>query len=177
MKIVEQIAKQAFQVDKLYDQASSAGIDGNYNIVGYYEDEHSLGVIATVVYKPCDIRIYDTAYHAVDKLFEKKYLVLKDGTIKKPDNTTLEFYEEEDENIRNYYSSELEKLENLLAGYKGDNSELKRYRVWAKMTSYCYIEVEAMSETDAIKIAEDTDGGEFITCDDGDWEVTEANEI
>lgn len=52
-----------------------------------------------------------------------------------------------------------------------------KYRVWAKMTTYSYIEVEAGSESEAISIAEDTDGGEFITSDDGDWEITEAELI
>ena len=38
----------------------------------------------------------------------------------------------------------------------------KKYRVWAKMTSYSYLDVEAESEDEAINIANETDGGEFI---------------
>ena len=54
----------------------------------------------------------------------------------------------------------------------------KKYRVWAKMTSYCYLEVEAENEAEARSIAEDTDGGEFDSVDcDGNWEITEAEEI
>ena len=53
----------------------------------------------------------------------------------------------------------------------------KKYRVWAKMTSYAYIEVEAENASEARSIAEDTDGGEFISSEDGDWEITEAEEI
>lgn len=60
----------------------------------------------------------------------------------------------------------------------------KKYRVWAKMTSYSYLDVEAKSEDEAINIANETDGGEFIptTSEDsaGDWkilpDVKEVNE-
>ena len=48
---------------------------------------------------------------------------------------------------------------------------MSTFRVWAKMTSYSYVEVEAESEEEAISIADDMDGGEFIPTDDGDWEV------
>lgn len=47
----------------------------------------------------------------------------------------------------------------------------KTYRVWAKVTSYCYLDVEASSEDEAFAIADDTDGGDFIPCDDGEFEV------
>lgn len=48
------------------------------------------------------------------------------------------------------------------------------YRVWAKMTSYCYLDVDAASADDAYAIACDTDGGDFIEDDNpnsGDWEI------
>ena len=37
-----------------------------------------------------------------------------------------------------------------------------KYRVMYKSTDYFYIDVEADSIESALKIAEDTDGGEFI---------------
>lgn len=46
------------------------------------------------------------------------------------------------------------------------------YRVWAKMTSYCYLDVEAASVEDALAFAEDADGGDFIEDPvSGDWEI------
>ena len=45
------------------------------------------------------------------------------------------------------------------------------YRVWAKMTTYCYIDVEAEDEDAALEFAEDADGGDFINSDEGDWEI------
>ena len=48
---------------------------------------------------------------------------------------------------------------------------MAKYRVWAKMISYSYLEVEAESKEEAEAIAEETDGGEFIPTDDGDWEL------
>ena len=37
-----------------------------------------------------------------------------------------------------------------------------KYRVWAKSTEYFYLDVEADSEEEAMDIAADTDGGEFL---------------
>ena len=49
---------------------------------------------------------------------------------------------------------------------------MKTYRVWAKTTSWAYLDVEAEDEEEAYRIADSTDGGEFIGSDvDGDWEV------
>lgn len=45
------------------------------------------------------------------------------------------------------------------------------YRVWAKMTNYCYLDVEADSIDEAEEIADETDGGDFINSEDGDWEI------
>jgi len=36
-----------------------------------------------------------------------------------------------------------------------------KYRVYAKMVSYCYIDIEADSKEEAEMFAEDIDGGEF----------------
>lgn len=49
---------------------------------------------------------------------------------------------------------------------------MAKYRVWAKMTTYCYLDVEAEDEEQAKDVAEETDGGDF-TADDmqGDWEI------
>ena len=50
---------------------------------------------------------------------------------------------------------------------------MKTYRVWAKVTSYVYLDVEAESPEKAREIAEEADGGEFSRpkIDDGDWEI------
>ena len=51
------------------------------------------------------------------------------------------------------------------------------YRVWAKMTTYCYLDVEAEDAYEANEIAENTDGGDFIEDSDpynGDWEIMES---
>ena len=53
---------------------------------------------------------------------------------------------------------------------------MAKYRVWAEMITDCYVEVEAESEEDAMNIAEDIDGGDFVI-DDGDWKITHADEI
>ena len=45
-----------------------------------------------------------------------------------------------------------------------------KYRVMYKSTEYLYIDVEADSIEEAIEIAENTDGGEFIEDGVGDWE-------
>ena len=49
---------------------------------------------------------------------------------------------------------------------------MKTYRVWAKITSYAYIDIEAESAQEAEFMAENTDGGDFIPSEnDGDWEI------
>ena len=45
-----------------------------------------------------------------------------------------------------------------------------KYRVMYKSTDYLYIDVEANSIEEAMEIAENTDGGEFIEDGVGDWE-------
>ena len=50
------------------------------------------------------------------------------------------------------------------------------YRVWAKMVTYAYLDVEAESEDEAVEIAYDADGGDFIEDTDpysGSWEIME----
>lgn len=51
---------------------------------------------------------------------------------------------------------------------------MTKYRVFAKMTSYAYLDVEAETGEEAKEIAENTDGGEFISTEDGDWEIENA---
>lgn len=53
----------------------------------------------------------------------------------------------------------------------------KKYRVWAKMTSWSYIDVETEDGNEAIAIGKNTDGGEFTSVDEGDWEVMYAEPI
>ena len=50
---------------------------------------------------------------------------------------------------------------------------MAKYRVFAKMTSYAFLDVEAETGEEAKEIAESTDGGEFISTEDGDWEIDE----
>ena len=55
----------------------------------------------------------------------------------------------------------------------------KRYKVIAKMSTYLYVYVDANSNAEAMDIASDMDGGEFIPYDqgimaDGDWEIVDV---
>lgn len=53
----------------------------------------------------------------------------------------------------------------------------KIFKVWAKCTSYCWLDVEADNKEEAEEIAENTDGGDFeqpIDSDDGDWEIVDT---
>lgn len=53
----------------------------------------------------------------------------------------------------------------------------KRYKVVAKMSTYCYVYVDANSNSEAIEIASEMDGSDFIPMEQGtvgDWEITEA---
>jgi len=55
----------------------------------------------------------------------------------------------------------------------------KRYKVFAKMTTYLYVHVDADSEDDAIDMAKNIDGGDFIPLNqgivaEGDWEIIDA---
>ena len=59
--------------------------------------------------------------------------------------------------------------------YKEEN-HMAMYRVWAKMTSYAYLDVDASSKEEAEKIAEEIDGGEFIPTEDGDWEIMDSTD-
>lgn len=39
----------------------------------------------------------------------------------------------------------------------------KTFRVYAKVVTYCYLDVEAENQEQAEEIAQDTDGGDFTT--------------
>lgn len=49
------------------------------------------------------------------------------------------------------------------------------YRVYAKMKTGLHIDIEAESEEEAMEIADETDGGDFIESPfDCSWEITHA---
>ena len=55
---------------------------------------------------------------------------------------------------------------------------MKTYRVWAKMTTYCYIDIEEENASYAMAEAEKIDGGEFIPDDSlGEWDILSADEL
>jgi len=55
---------------------------------------------------------------------------------------------------------------------------MSKFRVYAEVTTRCYIDVDAESEEQALAIGEDTDGGDFISEEDtGDWKVYQATKI
>ena len=55
--------------------------------------------------------------------------------------------------------------------------EKKTYRVWAIASTHCYIDIEAEDEDKAKDIANDADGGDFVSTAYGDWEITDAIEL
>jgi len=57
---------------------------------------------------------------------------------------------------------------------------MNKYKVFAKMTTYLYVHVDANNYEEAMKIASDIDGGQFIPLnqgivESGDWEITDAH--
>ena len=52
---------------------------------------------------------------------------------------------------------------------------MAKYRVFAECVSDYYLDVEADSEEEAKRIADEADGGKFIPCESGDWKITSAN--
>ena len=56
---------------------------------------------------------------------------------------------------------------------------MNKYKVIAKMTTYLYVYVDASSNAEAMYIAKDMDGGEFIPLNqgivaEGDWEIVDV---
>lgn len=63
-----------------------------------------------------------------------------------------------------------------LSEYYEDGEVVKnRYRAVAKVTSYCYLDIDASNLDEAWKIAEETDGGEYIPSEEGDWEIVDVD--
>ena len=54
---------------------------------------------------------------------------------------------------------------------------MKKFRVLAACTSYCYIDVVACNLSESMHIAEDLDGGLFTPTGDGDWCIISASEL
>ena len=57
---------------------------------------------------------------------------------------------------------------------------MKRYKVTACYTVYCYATVEAENEDDAYALAQQMDGGDFEMEEDyglGDWHIDSVKEI
>jgi len=57
---------------------------------------------------------------------------------------------------------------------------MKRYKVTACYTVYCYATVEAENEDDAYVLAQQMDGGDFEMEEDyglGDWHIDSVKEI
>ena len=55
----------------------------------------------------------------------------------------------------------------------------KRYKVIARWTTYLYVYVDASSNAEAMYIAKEMDGGEFIPLNqgivaEGDWEIVDV---
>lgn len=53
----------------------------------------------------------------------------------------------------------------------------KQFRVYAKMTEWLYVDIEALNITEAKRIASELDGGDFISYENYDWEVDNAIEL
>lgn len=56
-------------------------------------------------------------------------------------------------------------------------NQMKKFRVYAKMTEWLYLDVEAESKEKAIYLAEVEDGAFFTSEQIGDWEIQDAEEI
>lgn len=49
---------------------------------------------------------------------------------------------------------------------------MAKYRVWAKLTDWAYVDIEAETKDEAFEAAEELDGSEFHTTHGyGDWEM------
>lgn len=56
------------------------------------------------------------------------------------------------------------------------------YRVYARYTNHCYVDVEANSEEEAYNKATEIDGGDFISMDEynamnDSWELYDCEEV
>ena len=51
------------------------------------------------------------------------------------------------------------------------------YRVWAECISDVYVDIEADCKEDALDVARDLDGGDFVDSGEGDWVMGDAYEV
>jgi len=54
---------------------------------------------------------------------------------------------------------------------------MKKFKVTAKFTTYCTIEIEAENENDAYLKGKELDGGDFEPHEHGDWEIYTVQEL
>lgn len=54
---------------------------------------------------------------------------------------------------------------------------MKKFKVTAKFTTYCTIEILAKDENDAYLKAKEMDGGDFEPHGHGDWEIDKVQEV
>jgi hypothetical protein len=54
---------------------------------------------------------------------------------------------------------------------------MTKYRIHASYTAYCYLDVDADSQDDALEIGMTADGGDFKQTDLGDWNIDFVKEV
>lgn len=54
---------------------------------------------------------------------------------------------------------------------------MKKFKVTAKFTTYCTIEIDAEDENDAYLKGKGLDGGDFEPHEHGDWEIYDVSEV
>lgn len=54
---------------------------------------------------------------------------------------------------------------------------MKKFKVTAKFTTYCTVEILAEDENDAYLKAKEMDGGDFEPWQHGDWEIDKVQEV
>ncbi len=184
MMTIEGIAREIFLIMNVYSTYAYAHDCGQYEGCDIREvDENEVKIIVKYGFGPKGTPVYvcSDVYHSTGEICEELFTLKSDGTLLDKDGKIPNFISEKDMDIKNNYINLLKSLNQQLEYIKELNQpikpEVKKYRVWAKMTTYSYIEVEAESEDEAMGIAKEIDGGEFITSDDGEWEIDKAEEI
>lgn len=54
---------------------------------------------------------------------------------------------------------------------------MKKFKITAKFSTYCTIEISATDENDAYLKAKELDGGDFEPHEHGDWEISSVVEV
>ena len=54
---------------------------------------------------------------------------------------------------------------------------MKTFKVTASFISYCHAEIEAETLEEAIELARDLDGGDFIPAENDDWNIEDVVEV